>query len=186
MTLTMSAIDTFESWGEDALRESWAEDIKASNLVQSLDDELRFTMNAFWHKSRKEFVMWTAEELSRRLGLTPRNTTLTLALMCRKRVAKPVGSPVDPMQRVYLLTDLGKDIARAALQREGVIEPYMSREEFKAARQEMRMTRSTVAEMFGMHVHSIMNYEMGRMAVPFAVAEKMKTKLRRSVALTSG
>ena len=178
--------DTFESWGEDALRESWAEDIKASNLVQSLDEDLRFTMNAFWHKSRKEFVMWTAEELSRRLGLTPRNTTLTLALMCRKKVARPIGSPCDPMQRVYTLTEAGSEIARAALQRDGVIEPYMSHKDFKAARQAMRMTRSDVATLFGMHVHSIMNYEMGRMAVPFAVAERMKTKLRRTNALTSG
>lgn len=178
--------DTFEAWGEDALRESWAEDIKASNLIMSLDDDLKFTMNAFWHKSRKEFVMWTAEELSRRLGITPRNTTLTLSLMCRKKIAKPIGSPNDPMQRVYVLTDVGSDIARAALQRSGVIEPYMTKEEFRGARHAMRMTRDEVAKMFGMHIHSIMNYEMGRMAVPFAVAEKMKTKLRRSNALTSG
>lgn len=178
--------DTFEAWGEDALRESWAEEIKSATLIQSLDDELRFTMNAFWHKSRKEFVMWTAEELSRRLGLTPRNTTLTLSLMCRKKVAKPIGAQFDPLQRVYFLTELGQDIARAALQREGVIEPYMCRATFRDARKKMRMTQTDVAEMLGMHVHSVMNYEMGRIAVPFAVAQKMKTSLRRSVALTSG
>ena len=99
--------DIFDSWSEDALRESWAEDIKAANLTQSLDHDMRFMMNAFWHKSRKEFVMWTAGELSRRLGLAPRSATLSLALMCRKGVAKPIGPQADPMQRVYFLTELG-------------------------------------------------------------------------------
>jgi len=178
--------DIFDSWSEDALRESWAEDIKAANLTQSLDYDMRFMMNAFWHKSRKEFVMWTAGELSRRLGLAPRSATLSLALMCRKGVAKPIGPQADPMQRVYFLTELGEDIARASLQRSGVIEPYMTKEDFKETRRKMQLTRSDLSFALGMHVHSVMNYEMGRMAVPFNVAQKMKTKLRRSVALTSG
>lgn len=179
-------IDTFGSWGEDALRESWAEDVRASNLIMSLDDDLRFMMQAFWHKGRKDFLIWTAEELSKRVSMKPRDTTIVLAATCRKKVAKAIGSPSDPMQRVYALTDLGKDIARAALQREGVIEPYMSHKHFKDARMKMRVTRTELAESFGIDVHAVMNYETGRMAVPFAVAERMNTKLRRSVALTSG
>lgn len=186
MTSTMNVIDTFGSWGEDALRESWAEDVRASNLIMSLDDDLRFMMAAFWHKGRKDFLMWTAAELSKRVQMPPRETTIVLAATCRKKVVKAIGSPSDPMQRIYTLTPLGQDIARAALQKEGVIEPFMSHTHFKNARMKLRVTRADLAASFGLDIHAIMNYETGRMAVPFAVAERMNTRLRRAVALTSG
>jgi hypothetical protein len=50
----------------------------------------------------------------------------------------------------------------------------------------LRVTRADLAASFGLDIHAIMNYETGRMAIPFAVAQKMNTKLRRAVALTSG
>lgn len=186
MTSTMNVIDTFGSWGEDELRESWAEDVKASNLILSLDEDFRFAMGVFWHKSRKDFVMWTAEELSRRIGIRPRDTTALMAAMGRKKLVMAKVTATEPLQRIYWLTDLGRDISRAALQREGVIEPYMTHTHFKQARVALGVTHADLADMLKMDVHAIMNYETGRMAVPFNVAEKVKTKLRRANALTSG
>lgn len=173
-------MNRFDSYTEDALRESMEADIQNGKMFRAIDGEMLHNLMAFWHKSRKEFLPWTSVELSRRIGLTSRQTSLSMAVLVRKRLLSARGDANDTTQRIYFLTELGEGVARAELQRLKLIAPWMSPSEVKSIRNGMGLSHSDFATTLKIPLISVINFESGRMAVPYATAETIRTAARRN------
>ena len=76
----------FDSYDEDALRESMEGDILNSKMFRQIDAEALHNLSVFWHKGRKEFLPWTAVELSRRLEMNQRQTSVAMSVLVRKKL----------------------------------------------------------------------------------------------------
>ena len=175
----MNMMHNFDSYDEDALRESMEGDILNSRMFRQIDGEALHNMSVFWHKGRREFLPWTSVELSRRLEMTSRQTSVAMSLLVRKKLMAARGDANDTSQRIYFLTELGEGITRAELQRLKIVEPWMSALDLKALRSNMGMTRSDFSTALKIPLISVINYENGRVAIPYAIAENIKTAARR-------
>lgn len=72
-------------------------------------------LKAFWHRSRKLFVPWTAQELARKLRADPDKVTLALFTLARVGSAanrRPAGNG-EPS--TWHLTNAGQAEARALM-----------------------------------------------------------------------
>ena len=175
----MNMMHNFDSYDEDALREAMEGDILNSKMFRQIDAEALHNLSVFWHKGRKEFLPWTAVELSRRLEMNQRQTSVAMSVLVRKKLMAARGDASDSSQRIYFLTELGEGITRAELQRRKVVEPWLSAKDLKALRNDMGMTRSEFSTALNIPLISVINYENGRVAIPYAIAENIKTAARR-------
>lgn len=166
----------FDQYEEAVLRRAMMMDIANDNMIKEISSETRYMMSRFWHKTRKEFPKWTAEEIALRSCMSIRDTLTELNLMSRRKLSFCSGAREGAY---YCLTPFGEAIAMSELQKEGLVEPYMSQSEFRDIRNKLQMTRDQVAEMLKVETFFVLNYERGAMAVPFNVAERMKTASRR-------
>lgn len=175
----MNMMHNFDSYDEDALREAMESDILNSKMFRQIDGEALHNLSVFWHKSRKEFLPWTALELGRRLGMTSRQASVAMSVLVRRKLMAVRGDATDASQRIYFLTELGEGVTRAELQRRKVVDPWMSASVLKAMRNDMGMTRNEFATALNIPLISVINYENGRVAIPYATAETIKTAARR-------
>lgn len=148
-------IDTFGQWDEDALRRSLEGDMKNSRLIHSISDEVMDFLSVFWHRSRRQFLTWTLDELCRRASACPKETTILLRELNSLRLVKSARFRCDFRHMGHALTPDGEQIARATLERSGTVSPYIGRAEFKEARLKMRLTPARLAEALGTQVHSV-------------------------------
>jgi hypothetical protein len=188
--LTIAGIDDdayLEAWKSERRREA----ISTSNskcaevrkLINALDDDLRILMNAFWHKGRKVYLMWTLYEIIERTGMSKADVEFNISRLMHLKAGMLEyhfsHAPTRQRTPIYGLTDIGKDVAS---EERHIFEGSTIRSSpinLVSARKVLRLDVKKMAARLCVESHELIAMEKGMMPISAHIADTVVKELKR-------
>jgi DNA-binding transcriptional regulator YiaG len=159
-------------------------DVALSNVI---DDTMRNIMAAFWHKGRKEYTEWTADEISSRARMDRHKLAPILARMAtlgaiKFKLNRGNRFSTERAIEVVRLTDIAASVATADRDARSMRGGAMTPLQLRSIRQAMGIQCKHMAERLQIDGVELTKMENGKKPITQAMADTILREQKRHFA----